>query len=219
MSAPSRPSGGDELDFTNEPPVPPPPPPPEQVERARAEAQEGLPQLVQSGFMVSIARRSPVRIPPRNGEKYALLVVEDDPDLAQLVIDIFMTAGFEMHWASNKSEINQQMNRRPSVDLVLMDIVLPDTNGLQVLQAHPVASQAREAPRDHDDGEVGGGGRGRGAHGGGGRLCLQALHDERAREGGEAGAGDRVGPLPAHARYSSALLVLAGLAGIDAARG
>ena len=140
MSAPSRPSDGDELDFTNEPPVPPPPPPPEQVERARAEAQEGLPQLVQSGFMVSIARRSPVRIPPRNGEKYALLVVEDDPDLAQLVIDIFMTAGFEMHWASNKSEINQQMNRRPSVDLVLMDIMLPDTNGLQVLKrirSHP----------------------------------------------------------------------------------
>ena len=65
---------------------------------------------------VSIARRSPVRIPPRNGEKYSLLVVEDDPDLAQLVIDIFMTAGFEMHWASNRAEINQQMNRRPPVD-------------------------------------------------------------------------------------------------------
>lgn len=140
MSAPSRPSDGDELDFTNEPPVPPPPPPPEQVERARAEAREGIPQLVQSGFMVSIARRSPERIPPRNGEKYVILVVEDDPDLAQLVIDIFMTAGFEMHWASNKSEINQQMNRRPSVDLVLMDIELPDTNGLQVLKrirSHP----------------------------------------------------------------------------------
>jgi DNA-binding response OmpR family regulator len=81
-----------------------------------------------------------VLIPPNNGQKYALLVVEDDPDLAQLVIDIFMTAGFEMHWASNKTEINQQMNRRPFVDLVLMDIELPDTNGLQVLRrirSHP----------------------------------------------------------------------------------
>jgi len=140
MSAPSRPSDGDELDFTNEPPVPPPPPPPEQVERARAEAREGIPQLVQSGFMVSIARRSPVRIPPNNGQKYAILVVEDDPDLAQLVIDIFMTAGFEVHWASNKDEINQQMNRRPSVDLVLLDILLPDTHGLAILKrirSHP----------------------------------------------------------------------------------
>ena len=140
MSAPTRPPAGDDLDFSNEPAVRPPPPPPEQVERARAEAAAGIPQLNQSGFMVSIARRSPVRIAPNNGQKYALLVVEDDPDLAQLVIDIFMTAGFEMHWASNKAEINQQMNRRPFVDLVLMDIELPDTNGLQVLKrirSHP----------------------------------------------------------------------------------
>ena len=140
MSAPSRPTAGDELDFTHEPAVPAPPPPPEEVVRARTEAREGIPQLEHSGFMVSIARRSPVVIPPNNGQKYALLVVEDDPDLAQLVIDIFMTAGFEMHWASNKAEINQQMNRRPFVDLVLMDIELPDTNGLQVLRrirSHP----------------------------------------------------------------------------------
>jgi CheY-like chemotaxis protein len=140
MSAPPLPPAGEELDFTHEPAVPPPPPPREQVERARAEAAAGLPQLETSGFMVAIARRAPARIPPRNGSKYVLLVVEDDPDLAQLVIDIFMTAGFEVHWASNKEEINQQMNRRPSVDLVLMDILLPDAHGLQVLKrirAHP----------------------------------------------------------------------------------
>jgi CheY-like chemotaxis protein len=135
---------GDELDFTEEPAVPAPPPRPEQVERARAEARTGVPQLVKTGFMVAIARRAQSRIPPRNGQKYAILVVEDDPDLAQLVIDIFMTAGFEVHWASNKAEINQQMNRRPTVDLVLLDILLPDTHGLQVLRrirAHPKLSK------------------------------------------------------------------------------
>jgi len=140
MSAPPLPPSGDDLDFTNEPAVPQPPPPREQVERARAEAASGLPQLDDVGFMVSIARRVEAPIPPRNGEKYAILVVEDDPDLAQLVIDIFMTAGFEMHWASNKAEVNQQMNRRPSVDLVLLDILLPDTHGLDILRrirSHP----------------------------------------------------------------------------------
>lgn len=134
MSAPSLPPEGDDLDFTHEPAVPPPSPPREQVERARAEATAGLPQLESSGFMVTIARRAETRIPPRNGEKYAILVVEDDPDLAQLVIDIFMTAGFEMHWASNRDEINREMNRRPPVDLVLLDILLPDANGLQILE-------------------------------------------------------------------------------------
>lgn len=140
MSAPPLPPSGDDLDFTNEPAVPTPPPPPERVEQARTEANAGVPLLEASGFMVSIARRAPARVPPRSGEKYAILVVEDDPDLAQLVIDIFMTAGFEMHWASNKTEINQQMNRRPAVDLVLMDIVLPDADGLEVLRrirTHP----------------------------------------------------------------------------------
>lgn len=140
MSVPPLPSDGDELDFTHEPAVPPPPPPRERVESARAEASARLPELESSGFMVSIARRASARTPPRNGEKYAILVVEDDPDLAQLVIDIFMTAGFEMHWASNREEINQQMNRRPSVDLVLLDILLPDAHGLQVLKrirSHP----------------------------------------------------------------------------------
>jgi len=140
MSDPPLPPAGDDLDFSHESPVPAPPPPPEQVARAREEAKAGVPQLQQAGFLVSIARRSPVRIPPRNGEKYAILVVEDDPDLAQLVIDIFMTAGFEMHWASNRAEINVQMKRQPAVDLVLLDIVLPDANGLQVLRrirGHP----------------------------------------------------------------------------------
>jgi CheY-like chemotaxis protein len=134
MSPPANPTDEDELDFTREPAAPAPAPTPAQAADARAEAKTGTPQLEKSGFYVSIARRSPLMVPPRNGEKYSLLVVEDDPDLAQLVIDIFMTAGFEMHWASNKAEINQQMNRRPGVDLVLMDIVLPDANGLEVLQ-------------------------------------------------------------------------------------
>ena len=134
MSPPANPTDEDELDFTREPAAAAPAPTPAQAAEARAEARTGTPQLEKAGFYVSIARRSPLMVPPRNGEKYSLLVVEDDPDLAQLVIDIFMTAGFEMHWASNKAEINQQMNRRPGVDLVLLDIGLPDANGLEVLQ-------------------------------------------------------------------------------------
>ena len=137
-TTPTSPDSDGELDFTR--PRRLSEPSPEAVDSARQEARAGTPQLQHSGFYVSIARRSPVRIAPRNGVKYSLLVVEDDPDLAQLVIDIFMTAGFEMHWAANRAEVNAEMNRRPSVDLVLLDIVLPDANGLEILKrirSHP----------------------------------------------------------------------------------
>lgn len=120
------------------------PPTPEQAERAQEEALVGTPLLDHAGFYVAMARRSPVRIAPRNGERHAILVVEDDADLAQLVIDVFMNAGFEMRWAANRAEINAELHRQPAVDLVLLDIRLPDANGLNVLKcirAHPALGE------------------------------------------------------------------------------
>jgi CheY-like chemotaxis protein len=140
MTALPNPPEEDELNFTPRSAAPMPQPSPEKLEQAHQEAREGTPQLQNSGFYVSIARRSEVRIPPRNGSQYVILVVEDDADLAQLLIDIFMLAGFEVRWAANRAEINAEINRKPTVDLILMDIMLPDANGLQVLQrirGHP----------------------------------------------------------------------------------
>ena len=118
-----------------------PAPTSKQLEHARQEAAVGDSKLRAAGFYVSIARNSGVRIPPRNGHKYVILVVEDDADLAQLLIDIFMLAGFEVRWASNRAEINTEMRRSSEIDLVLLDIVLPDADGLQVLR------RIREHPR------------------------------------------------------------------------
>ncbi len=123
-----------DLDFTHPPKEPAPPPTPEKVAQARAEAPKVAPQLAQAGFYVSIARHAEMKVPPRNGTQYVILVVEDDGDLAQLIFDIFMTAGYELRWASNRAEINREMKRAAEIDLVLMDIMLPDANGLQVLE-------------------------------------------------------------------------------------
>jgi CheY-like chemotaxis protein len=143
-SPPPLPEG--DLDFVRPGAAPEPEPTPQQVEHAREESVTGAPQLERTGFYVTIARRSTVRIPPRNGEKYAILVVEDDPDLGQLLIDIFMLSNFEVRWASNRAEINAEMNRRPAVDLVLMDIMLPDADGLHVLRRIRVHPRLADLP-------------------------------------------------------------------------
>jgi CheY-like chemotaxis protein len=130
-----------DLDFTKTAPEPPAPPSPERIAQALEEAPKVGPQLDQAGFYVSIARHAEHRVPPRNGTQYVILVVEDDGDLAQLIFDIFMTAGFELRWASNRAEINRELKRAAEIDLVLMDIMLPDANGLRVLERirqHPV---------------------------------------------------------------------------------
>lgn len=140
MTQLTPPPADDELDFTRQGALPSAPPTPQQTETARKEAESGSPQLRDSGFYVSIARHSEVRIPPRSGGKYVILVVEDESDLGQLLIDVFMTAGFVVRWASNRAEINAEMKRGSDVDLVLLDIVLPDADGLQLLRglrAHP----------------------------------------------------------------------------------
>ncbi len=142
MSA--KPPSEDDLDFTHHA-RPVPPPPPERVAQAKSEAPQVAPSLEKSGFYVSITRQSTTKVPPKNGKQYVVLVVEDDPDLAQLVIDIFMTAGFEIRWAANRNEINREMRAAVNeLDLVLLDIGLPDANGIQVLQrirAHPAVSK------------------------------------------------------------------------------
>ncbi|QJR09546.1 Sensor histidine kinase RcsC [Usitatibacter rugosus] len=112
----------------------------EEVERAHEEALVGTPQLESQGYMVSFTKQSPIRIERKNGTQYVVQVIEDDPDLGQLLIDVFMTHGFEVRWATTKAEINQALRRGTEIDVLLLDRELPDANGLTILQAirgHP----------------------------------------------------------------------------------
>jgi len=89
---------------------------------------------------VAIARRATTKVPPRNGVRHCLLVVEDDPDLSNLLAEIFSVAGFEVRRAANRAQINAEVNKPILPDLILLDIVLPDADGMQILarlRAHP----------------------------------------------------------------------------------
>ncbi|APV48568.1 hypothetical protein BWI17_02020 [Betaproteobacteria bacterium GR16-43] len=129
-----------EPDFTGEEAGVATEPTPEETQRALEDALVGAPSLAKHGFMVSVTKQSEVLIQPKNGKQYVIQVIEDDPDLAQLQIDIFMTHGYEVRWATTKAEINAALRRCNEVDVLLLDRELPDANGLMILQAiraHP----------------------------------------------------------------------------------
>lgn len=131
----------EELDFTR-PMAPTPAPQPELVASARQEATTGTPQLAKTGFYVAMARHASAgRVPPRNGERHSILVIEDDMSLLNLVGEVLAQEGFLTRFARDKTEINAEFNKPPLPDLLLLDVALPDTDGFHILE------RVRRTPR------------------------------------------------------------------------
>jgi two-component system, OmpR family, response regulator len=131
----THPDAEDDLDFTKPPSKPAPPPAPEKVAESRKEAVKGSPQLAKTGFYVAMARHSAGgRVPPRNGSRHSILIIEDDKDLMNLVGEVLAKAGFLTRFARNRGEINAEFNKPPLPDLVLLDVSLPDADGFQILE-------------------------------------------------------------------------------------
>jgi two-component system OmpR family response regulator len=148
MTKGKAPAGGEDfdLDFTQMPKdAPVPAPTPQKLENARLEAIEGNEQLQSSGFYVAMARRSSVRVAPRDGsDRPTLLVVEDDVTLCKLLGEILTTAGYTVRFAGNRAQINAEVNRATLPDLMLLDVQLPDADGLKILaklRSHPRFSE------------------------------------------------------------------------------
>ncbi|HCU89015.1 MAG TPA: transcriptional regulator [Gammaproteobacteria bacterium] len=62
-----------------------------------------------------------------------ILVVDDEPDIRNLLKEILEDEGFELNVAENASEARDaRRHRRP--DLILLDIWMPDTDGISLLK-------------------------------------------------------------------------------------
>ncbi len=113
--------------------------------------------LQQKGYTVRIARRSKRVRDARKTRLLSVLVIEDDPHLSDLLKHVLTREGFEVRIARNREEIVTQIRRLPLPDLVLLDVVLPDANGFEILlkirqhpalKAIPVVMLTAQATRD-----------------------------------------------------------------------
>jgi CheY-like chemotaxis protein len=97
------------------------------------EATAGVNSLKQDGFYVRIARRPDARPTLPQDRAPSLLVIEDEPHLAKFLSHFMRFEGFDVRVASDRNEIVQQLRTPPCPDLVLLDVMLPDVNGFDVL--------------------------------------------------------------------------------------
>lgn len=98
-----------------------------------ADADSGVASLKRSGYFVSIARN---RRPARSlsaGEQRIAVVVEDDPMLAKFIETYLSLDDFVVRVAGNRAEVLTALRTLPVPDLVLLDVMLPDTNGFDIL--------------------------------------------------------------------------------------
>jgi DNA-binding response OmpR family regulator len=62
-----------------------------------------------------------------------VLVVEDESAIAGVVEMYLEQAGFRVRWASSAAEAARQLED-PSVDLILLDLTLPDSDGVELFR-------------------------------------------------------------------------------------
>jgi DNA-binding response OmpR family regulator len=76
----------------------------------------------------------------------AVLVVDDDPDLTDLLSRFLSRQGMRTLVASNGLQCLEIVRDYPSIDVIVLDIMMPEMDGLQVCAALKQMETARTIP-------------------------------------------------------------------------
>lgn len=108
------------------------------LNQAESEAVSGVSTLQRHGYYVRIAMKAVSQTESSGGE--SVLIVEDDETLAKFLKKYLELEGFVGTIAGNRDQIVAGLRRQPPPDLVLLDVVLPDADGFNILmkmREHP----------------------------------------------------------------------------------
>ena len=102
----------------------------------------GIRASKKAGYFVHIINRASKRVASKaGGDQYTVLVIDADQANAMVVTRALLLAKFETRAAALQNEIIEQLNKQPPADVIAMDMVLPETIGLELLgrlREHPV---------------------------------------------------------------------------------
>ena len=102
----------------------------------------GIRASKKAGYFVHIINRASKRVASKaGGDQYTVLVIDADQANAMVVTRALLLAKFETRAAALQNEIIEQLNKQPPADVIAMDMMLPDTIGLELLgrlREHPV---------------------------------------------------------------------------------
>ena len=113
---------------------------------ADAEADACAASLKKSHYYVRIARQRGTPRARAPGERLSAIVVDDDAHLAKFLNHYLTFEGFDVRVAGTRAEVVAEFRKPPIADLVLLDVMLPDTDGFDILlriRSHP---QLKDVP-------------------------------------------------------------------------
>ncbi len=102
--------------------------------------------LQQEGAYLSLDRLRNQKPLLKTCSEIAVLIVEDDPDQLALVDLRVSMAGYQVRVAGSRAELIGELRSRPLPDLLLLDVMLPDGSGFDILgmiRSHPKLAPLR----------------------------------------------------------------------------
>lgn len=106
---------------------------PEASERDHKAALTGARLLQKNGYCVNMAQQRPSKKMHAIPKRYSVLAIDDDADICNLLKLYLKLEGIDVRTACNRAEVIEQFRSNALPDLVLLDVVMPDVNGFDLL--------------------------------------------------------------------------------------